>query len=253
MPYVYYISTFLDLKISKIEFEYDSKLKAVCLISGGIDSPVAAQISCLNGFQPTLIHYHNFPFHSLGTLEKVVALSNKLVERNPNLAMSLIILPNGKSQETILNNLTGVEIRQTCLLCRMQMFIKAEMYAQKIGADIIVTGEILGEQASQTLDNLTIVISKVKIPISRPLIGYNKEEVVQLSKKWEFYDLSIQPGGCCSINPRYPETKGRIDVIKQLFDRMAIILRDTALYEFKNAQTFSLPVDIETVFKKIKI
>jgi thiamine biosynthesis protein ThiI len=228
-------------------------LQAVCLLSGGIDSPVAAQISCLNGFHPTLVHYHNYPFHSLGTLEKVVALSNKLVERNPALPVSLVILPNGKSQETILNNLEGMEIRQTCLLCRMQMFIKAEMYAQKIGADIIVTGEILGEQASQTLDNLPIVISKVRIPISRPLIGYNKEEVVQLSKKWEFYDLSIQPGGCCSINPRYPETKGRIEIIKQIYDRMANIIRDTALDELENAQTFSLPVDIETVLKKIEI
>ena len=243
----------MELKINKIEFEYDSKLKAVCLLSGGIDSPVAAQISCLNGFQPTLVHYHNYPFHSLGTLEKVVALSNKLVERNPTLPVSLVILPNGKSQETILNNLEGVEVRQTCLLCRMQMFIKAEMYAQKIRADIIVTGEILGEQASQTLDNLPIVISKVKIPISRPLIGYNKEEVVQLSKKWGFYDLSIRPGGCCSINPRYPETKGQIEVIKQIFDRMATIMRDTALHELENAQIFSLPVDIEIVLKEIEI
>ncbi|MFW9903615.1 MAG: 7-cyano-7-deazaguanine synthase [Candidatus Thorarchaeota archaeon] len=228
-------------------------MKAVCLLSGGIDSPVAAQISCLNGFQPILLHYHNYPFHSLGTLEKVVALSNKIVERNPNLPVSLVIFPNGKSQESILNNLKGMEIRQTCLLCRMQMFIKAEMYAQQIGADIIVTGEILGEQASQTLDNLPIVISKVKIPISRPLIGYNKEEVVQLSKKWGFYNLSIQPGGCCSINPRYPETKGRIDVINQIFDRIVNIIRDAALYEFKNAQIFSPPVDIEIVLKKIEI
>jgi thiamine biosynthesis protein ThiI len=183
----------------------------------------------------------------------VAALSNKLVERNPALPVSLAILPNGKSQETILNNLEGMEIRQTCLLCRIQMFIKAEMYAQKIGADIIVTGEILGEQASQTLDNLPIVISKVKIPISRPLIGYNKEEVVQLSKKWGFYGLSIQPGGCCSINPRYPETKGRIEVIEQIYDRMVNVIRDTALNELKNVQSFSLPVDIETVLKKIDI
>lgn len=237
----------------KIEVGYDSKLKAVCLISGGIDSPVAAQISCLNGFHPFLVHYHNFPFHSSGTLEKVVALSNKLIERNSKLPMSLAIIPNGKSQETILNNLEGREIRQTCLLCRMQMFIKAEMYSQQIGADIIVTGEILGEQASQTLDNLPIVISKVEIPIFRPLIGYNKEEVVQLSKKWDFYDLSIQPGGCCNINPKYPETKGRLEVILKIFDRMTNLIQTTALDEINKVQTFSLPVDLETVLKKIEI
>ena len=228
-------------------------MKAVCLLSGGIDSPVAAQISSLNGFQLFLVHYHNYPFHSIGTLEKVIALSNKIKVLNSEFPMSLAIIPNGKSQETILNNLKGIEIRQTCLLCRMQMFIKAEIYARQIGADTIVTGEILGEQASQTLDNLSLVISKVKIPISRPLIGYNKEEVVQLSKKWGFYSLSIQPGGCCSINPRYPETKGRLDVIKKIFSRMATVIQDTTLNEIKNAQTFSLPIDNETVLQKIEV
>ena len=228
-------------------------MKAVCLLSGGIDSPIAAQISCLNGFQPILVHYHNFPFHSLGTLEKVISLSNKILELNPEYSIPLTIIPNGKSQETILNNLEGVELRQTCLLCRMQMFIKAEMYALEIGADIIVTGEILGEQASQTLDNLPIVTSRVKIPISRPLIGYNKEEVVQLSKKWGFYDLSIQPGGCCSINPRYPETKGRLEKIIQIYDRVTSLIHNIALDELKNAQTFSLPIDIETVLEKIEV
>ncbi|MFX1538977.1 MAG: 7-cyano-7-deazaguanine synthase [Promethearchaeota archaeon] len=228
-------------------------MKAICLLSGGIDSPVAAQISYLNGFQPILVHYHNFPFHSLGTLGKVVILSNMIAKLNSEYSLALTIIPNGKSQETILNNLEGMEIRQTCLLCRMQMFIKAEMYAQQIGAETIVTGEILGEQASQTLDNLPIVISKVKIPISRPLIGYNKEEVVQLSKKWGFYDISIQPGGCCSINPRYPETKGRLDVVKHIYERMKDRIHNIALDELKNTETFSLPIDIETVLKKIEI
>ncbi|UCG02348.1 MAG: hypothetical protein JSW11_22520 [Candidatus Heimdallarchaeota archaeon] len=228
-------------------------MKAVCLISGGLDSPVASQIAILNGFHLFLVHYHNFPFHSLGTLEKVVALSNKILERNSKYPMFLTIIPNGKSQEAVLNNLKGVEIRQTCLLCRMQMFVKAEMYAQQIGADIIVTGEILGEQASQTLDNLPIVVSKVDIPTFRPLIGYNKEEIVQLSKKWGFYDLSIQPGGCCSINPKYPETRGQLEVITRIYDRMTDIIQTSALEEVQKAQTFSLPVDLETVLKKVEI
>lgn len=230
-------------------------MKAVCLISGGIDSPVATQIAILNGFQPFLVHYHNFPFHSLGTLEKVVALSNIVVERNSKLSISLSIIGHGKSQETILNNLDVErrDIRQTCLLCRIQMFIKAEMYAQQIGADVIITGEILGEQASQTLGNLPIVISKVGVPALRPLVGYNKEEVVQLSKKWGFYDLSILPGGCCNINPKYPETKGRLEVIEQIFNRMSESIKAIAQAEIINLKTFSLPVEIETVLANIEI
>lgn len=228
-------------------------MKAVCLISGGIDSPVAAQIAILNGFQPFLVHYHNYPFHSLGTLEKVVAISNMIAERNSKLPISLAIITHGKSQETILNNLKGRDIRLTCLLCRMHMFMKAETYAQQIGADVIVTGEILGEQASQTLDNLPIVISKVRVPALRPLIGYNKEEVVQLSKKWGFYDLSILPGGCCSINPKYPETKGRQEAIDQIFNRMSESIKATAQDELEELQTFSLPIELKTVFKNITV
>jgi len=227
--------------------------RVICLLSGGIDSPVAAQIAIMNGFQPILLHYHNFPFHSLGTLEKVVALSNSLTERNPNIPISLTIMLHGKTQEAVLNNLEGRNNRKTCLFCRMQMFLKAEVYAQEIGAEAIVTGEILGEQASQTLDNLPIVISRVQIPVLRPLIGYNKEEVVQLSKIWGFYDFSILPGGCCSINPKYPETRGQQEHIDKIFNQIENDLKKTAQIEMESIQTFPLPVDIKSVLKSVDI
>ena len=151
-------------------------MKAVCLISGGIDSPVGAQIAINNGFQLLLVHFHNFPFHSPGTLEKVIALSNRLAERNKDISLSLSIITHGKSQETILNNLVDREIRQTCIFCRIQMFYKAQLFAFQQKAEAIITGEIMGEQASQTLDNLPIVTSKTTdILVLRPLIGYNKE------------------------------------------------------------------------------
>ncbi|MHA2226184.1 MAG: 7-cyano-7-deazaguanine synthase [Candidatus Hodarchaeales archaeon] len=228
-------------------------MKAVCLISGGIDSPVAAQIALMSGFQLFLLHYHNYPFHSLGTLEKVVTLSNIFLERNPGQNISLSIIPHGKSQEMILNHLEGRTIRQTCLFCRIQMFSKAEVYAKQIKADIIVTGEILGEQASQTLNNLPIVTSKVNTPVVRPLVGYNKKEVVQLSKKWGFYSSSILPGGCCSINPKYPETKGQLKIVDPIFNQMTDSLKTNALVELNDQLTFSLPVDINEVLDKFEI
>lgn len=227
-------------------------MKAVCLISGGIDSPVAAQIAVNNGFQPFLLHYHNYPFHSLGTLEKVVSLSNLFAEKNPNILSSLAIMSHGKSQETILNTLERKDINKTCLFCRIQMFIKAEAYAKKINADIIITGEILGEQASQTLDNLPIAISKITIPGLRPLIGYNKEEVIQLSKKWGYYQTSILPGGCCSINPQYPETKGRLDVVGEIFNRFSDNFEKTTQEELKDILTYSLPVKIKDVLADVE-
>lgn len=227
--------------------------KAVCLISGGIDSPVAAQIAVFNGFIPYFLHYHNFPFHSLGTLEKVVKITNTFSRNNSDYSITLAIIKHGKSQEKILNNLKGRDIRQTCLFCRLQMFVKAQKYAHQIGAKVIITGEILGEQASQTLTNLSIVNSKVNILTLRPLLGYNKDEVTNLSKKWGFYDLSILPGGCCNINPKYPETNGNLELIRELYNRMASELAEAENIEQQSMEIFSLPIDVKDVFERIEI
>ena len=227
-------------------------MKAVILISGGIDSPVAAQIAIQNGFQPLLLHYHNYPFHSLGTLEKVIELSNRLAINNPDANLSLAIMTHGKTQETILNGLDGREIRQTCIFCRIQMFSKAQQFAYQRGADAVITGEIMGEQASQTLDNLSMVTSKTDILTLRPLIGYNKEEVVNLSKKWGYYELSILPGGCCNINPQYPETRGRAEIIDPIYERLHDRLIEAVKSEVGKTQIFQLPVTIEEVIQLVE-
>ena len=227
-------------------------MKAVCLLSGGIDSPVAAQIAIENGFQPILLHYHNYPFHSPGTLEKVVALANEIASRNRSTPLSLSIITHGGTQERILNSLEGREIQQTCLFCRMQMFYKAQIFANLRGADVIITGEIMGEQASQTLENLPMVTSKINILALRPLIGYNKEEVVSLSKKWGYYELSIQPGGCCSINPRYPETRGRSEVLDPIYDRIEDQLKSVSSSEMHSIVDFKLPVKLKDVLNAVE-
>ncbi len=227
-------------------------MKTVCLISGGIDSPVAAQIAILKGFQPILLHYHNYPFHSPGTLEKVVDLSNRIADRNQNIQITLAIMTHGKTQESILNSLVGKEIRQTCLFCRIQMYDKAEKYALARGINSIISGEIMGEQASQTLNNLPIVTSKVNILALRPLLGYNKEEVVSLSKEWGFYDLSILPGGCCSVNPKYPETKGSDATVSQIYERIVKHLQEIAEEEIEEIREFSLPVELSEVLNLVK-
>jgi thiamine biosynthesis protein ThiI len=166
--------------------------------------------------------------------------------------MTLAIMRHGGTQETVLNILEDGDIRQTCLFCRMQMFRKAQAYAHQVGADVIVTGEILGEQASQTLDNLPVVASKVDILALRPLLGYNKEEVIQLSKEWGLYDISIRPGGCCSINPKYPETKGRLEIVDPIYYRFTEQFRTVMDKEVDAVETFSLPVNSETVLSQIE-
>jgi len=228
-------------------------MKAICLLSGGIDSPVAVQIAINNGFQPYLLHYHNFPFHSLGTIEKVIEISNKIAFTNPDENINLTVLPHGKSQEIILNQLHGREIRQTCLFCRIQMFRKAEHYAKKVSADIIITGEILGEQASQTLSNLPLVTSVIDIPVVRPLIGYNKKEVVELSKKYGYYHSSILPGGCCSVNPRFPETQGTKKTIDTIFQRLVTNLDNSMDEELSQILEFRLPAETKQILNLINV
>ena len=227
-------------------------MKAVCLISGGIDSPVAAHIAIKNGFQPLLLHYHNYPFHSPGTLEKVVALANQIASRNSSTPLSLSIMTHGGTQEKILNGLEGREIQQTCLFCRMQMFYKAQQFANQRGAEAVITGEIMGEQASQTLDNLPMVTSKINILALRPLIGYNKEEVVSLSKKWGYYDLSILPGGCCSINPQYPETRGKSEVLDPIYCRLSDKLKLISESELDSVVDFKLPISLKEVLDVVE-
>ncbi len=227
-------------------------MKAVCFLSGGIDSPVATEIAIKNGFQPLLLHYHNYPFHSPGTLEKVVALANQIAARNKHIPISLSIMTHGRTQENILNGLKGREIQQTCLFCRMQMFYKGQMFAKLRGADAIITGEIMGEQASQTLDNLPIVTSKTDILALRPLIGYNKEEVVSLSKKWGYYDLSILPGGCCSVNPKYPETRGKREILDPIYNRIQNQLKSISETELDSVVDFNLPVSLKKVLDVIE-
>ncbi len=227
-------------------------MKAVCLISGGIDSPVAAQIAIKNGFQPLLLHYHNYPFHSPGTLEKVVALANQIASRNSSTPLSLSIMTHGGTQEKILNGLEGREIQQTCLFCRMQMFYKAQQFANQRGAEAVITGEIMGEQASQTLDNLPMVTSKINILALRPLIGYNKEEVVSLSKKWGYYGLSILPGGCCSINPQYPETRGKSEVLDPIYYRLSDKLKLISESELDSVVDFKLPISLKEVLDVVE-
>ena len=132
------------------------------------------------------------------------------------------------------------------------MFSKAQQFAFQRGADAVITGEIMGEQASQTLDNLSIVTSKTNILTLRPLIGYNKEEVVSLSKKWGYYDLSILPGGCCNINPQYPETRGRADIVDPIYKRLHKQLLEAVKSEVEKTQIFQLPVKIDEVLQLIE-
>jgi thiamine biosynthesis protein ThiI len=176
------------------------------LISSGIDSPVAAWMMKEKGLEVIGLHMDNRPFTDARQISKTKRLCKivgikKLYISKHGLAMSDIV--------------SKINRRFTCLVCRRMMFRTAERVAEKEGAKFIITGENLGQVASQTLDNLTVNDRATKLIILRPLLCYDKQEIVNISKKIGTYDISIEPPGCCRLVPINPATRSNIEQIKQ--------------------------------------
>jgi len=149
----------------------------IALISGGIDSPVAAYMVGRLGYRVIPVHFDNSPFSSEINKKK----TEDCVERlKKHIGIDdLVVVPHGNNLLEISKN---CERRYTCVLCRRVMFRIAEKLCKKLGAEAIVTGEFLGSKASQTLQNMKVISQSVKIPILRPLLGLDKEEIQKIGK-----------------------------------------------------------------------
>jgi thiamine biosynthesis protein ThiI len=182
-------------------------LRGLVLLSGGIDSPVAAYLMGRQGMDLILVHYDNRPFTSDQEIEKAKNLMRRLDEalgkNNPKL-----LVPHGKSQTEFAR---CCRRNMECVLCRRMMLRVAEKLAERHGADCIITGESLGQVASQTLANIYVEERATKLPILRPLIGFDKIEIEKIAKAIGTYEISILPGLCCTIAPKKPSTYSRLD------------------------------------------
>jgi len=187
--------------------------KALLLASGGIDSPVAGYIMKKRGLEVVAIHFDNRPLIDYKPLEKTKRLLRKIGVKK------LYVVKHGKIQLDIIKNCFR---RYQCVICRRLMFRIAEKIAKKEKCKYLITGENLGQVASQTLDNLTLVTRAVKIPILRPLLGNDKQETVDLAKEIGTYDVSIEPGTCCKAVPRQPITKGKEEKLEKEEKRIDI-------------------------------
>ena len=193
-------------------------MKLVSLISGGIDSPVAAHLMLRQGVDIIAVHCDNRPF----TDEKEVEKARRLVKRLEEVSgrkIKLYMIPHGANQLEIARS----SIRRFgCVLCRRMMFRVAERIAQVEGAQGILTGESLGQVASQTLKNIRVEEEAVSIPIIRPLIGFDKVEVERIAKEMGTYEISIMPGMCCTIVPEVPATQARLEQVLEEEKKMDI-------------------------------
>ena len=185
--------------------------KATLLLSGGIDSPVAGWMIAKRGVQISAVHFHSYPYTSDRALEKVKTLARLLSESCCGIRMHIV--PFTKIQ---------MEIHERCpeeystLIMRRYMMRIAEHVARKEGAEALITGESIGQVASQTMQALGTTDCVVDMPVFRPLIGFDKREIIDIAEKIGTMETSSLPyEDCCTVfTPRHPATHPHLDIIE---------------------------------------
>lgn len=182
--------------------------KALLLLSGGIDSPVAGQMICRRGVKLEVIHFESFPYTSERALMKVRELAGILAVYNGDVGFHTVSVT--EIQETLQRRCD--EDYFTLLLRRFMMRI-AERIANERECRALVTGESVGQVASQTMDALCVTDSVVNMPVFRPCIGMDKEEIILKSRAMNAFEVSIQPyEDCCTVfTPRHPKTRPTLE------------------------------------------
>ena len=186
---------------------------AVSLLSGGIDSPVSSYMMAKRGVKLEMLHFASPPYTSEQAREKVLQLARDLTPWCGRL--TVFIVPFTEIQE---------EIRRNCpedhftLIMRRFMMRLADMLAKELKCKALVTGECLGQVASQTMDALRVSGDVTDLPVLRPLIGMDKEEIVRIARHIGTFDTSILPyEDCCTVfTPRHPKTKPNVEEVREM-------------------------------------
>ena len=186
--------------------------KAVSLLSGGIDSPVASWMMAKRGLALEMVHFFSYPYTSPEAKEKVLDLARLLTPWCGRLTVHVV--PFTEIQE---------ELRRSCpealftLLMRRFMMRISEQVAKRVGAHGLVTGESLGQVASQTMEAMAVTGQVCTLPVFRPVIGMDKEEIIRIARKIGTFETSILPyEDCCTVfTPRHPKTRPTLEEIQE--------------------------------------
>ncbi len=207
--------------------------KALLMLSGGIDSPVAGYLAMKRGIKLDLVYFEAIPHTSIEARNKVIELAKKLVVYGNE--MKLIIVPFTKLQEEIYKNVDG---NYSITIMRRMMYRIMEKLVKRFKGLAIVNGESIGQVASQTLTSMNVINNVTNVPIIRPVACFDKLEIIDISKKIATYDISILPyEDCCTIFvPKHPiinpnlehtlEMEKRInyeDLIKEILNNLKVI------------------------------
>ncbi len=190
----------------------ESNGRAVTLLSGGIDSPVSTYMIARRGVKPIPVHFFSFPYTSQQAKDKVVELAHILTQYCGS--MTIEVVPFTHIQE---------EIRDKCperyftLIMRRFMMRIADYIAKSNACGAIITGENLGQVASQTMEAMAVSQSVTDLPVLQPLVGMDKEDIVRIARKIGTFDTSILPyEDCCTVfTPRHPETKPTVEEVAE--------------------------------------
>lgn len=190
--------------------------KLVALFSGGIDSPVAAWMMMKRGCKIIPVYVDMDSFSSVSSLKKAEAVIEALKAYQPDLELRVVKDDFLKKALEVMkkNNLENY----TCLICKRRMYRIAESVTGEagVGAKGIVTGESLGQVASQTLDNLFVLDSSISMPIYRPLIGFDKVEAEKIAREIGTFEPSIMPAEGCKAVPHKPATKAKLEKVLKI-------------------------------------
>lgn len=185
----------------------------VSLISGGIDSSVAADIIARKGYNILFLHMDNRPFSDENVPDKVFRLA-KIIKNRNGINATVITVPHGKMAQVAIAD--GCDGHYQCVMCRRAMLMTAELICDIYNARAIITGESLGQVASQTLDNMMAESYGIKTPIIRPLISWDKMDIVREAKAIGTYEISIERGVCCLLAPQKPKIRSSVErVLKE--------------------------------------
>jgi len=205
--------------------------KGLLLLSGGIDSPVAGFLMACRGMNIDAIHFHAYPYTSQEAKQKAIHLSE--IISSYCMGIHLYIL-----------NFTKVQMRikeraphpWTTVLLRMAMMEASEKAALKIKCKCLITGESLSQVASQTIENLNCTQSRIKLPVIRPLIGFDKQSIIKEAQRIDTYNISIQPfQDCCMLfSPQHPVLHGKVQEANKLYEELELEeLINEALSEYE--------------------
>lgn len=193
--------------------------RTMTLLSGGIDSPVAAWHMMKRGSHTLFVHFHSHPIVDTSSIEKATELSQMLTRFQ--YSSTLFLVPFGEIQQHII---VSTPPPYRVVLYRRFMVRIAEKLARKHNAGALVTGESLAQVASQTLENIITIDDAATMPILRPLIGLNKEEIIEVAREIKTFPVSILPDqDCCSLFvPKHPVIHGNIETVSRLEELLPV-------------------------------